>query len=107
LVKAAVDSGRIAAKDENTSKYWRDQLIEASHDADRLASVSAALNAIPASDDITKKIVTVAGGQANSGDKDARQKSALIQAKKDLPDKTFLEQFAHAQTDVDPLAFED
>jgi phage I-like protein len=106
LVKAAIDSGRIASKDEGTSKFWRGQLIEAANDPEKLKVVSAALNAIPAGDDITKKIVTVAGGQAKSGDKDQRFSEAMIQASKVLPNAGYAEQFNKAR-EIDPTAFED
>jgi len=106
-IKAAKDSGRIAAKDESTEKYWRDQLIEASSDPEKLVAVSAALNAIPANDDITKREVVVAAGAVNSGDKDSRQKALLVKAKQDLGDSSsFLERFNYAQGE-DPTAFQD
>jgi phage I-like protein len=106
LVKAAQDSGRIAAKDESTTKYWRDQLIEAANDPDKLKTVSAALNAIPEGDDITKQIVNVKGGQAKSGDMDARYDEAMIKAAKSLPNAGHAELFEKAR-DIDPEAFKD
>ncbi len=106
LVKAAQDSGRIAAKDESTTKYWRDQLIDASQDPEKLKVVSAALNAIPAGDDITKQIVTVAGGEANKGNTDARYDAAMIKAREALPNAGFSEQFDKGRV-IDPEAFKD
>ena len=105
LVKAAQDSGRIAAKDESTAKYWRDQLIEASSDPEKLKVVSAALNAIPENDDLTNQIVKIEG-QGNSGGADARYDEAMIKAAKALPNAGHAELFDKAR-EIDPEAVKD
>ena len=105
LVKAAQDSGRIAARDESTTKYWRDQLIEASQDPEKLKVVSAALNAIPAGDDITKQIVTVAGGEVKSGDKESRIEAAKSKARTELGEGANFQAVWDKAQDLDPSAF--
>ena len=106
LVKAAQDSGRIAAKDESTTKYWRDQLIEASSDPEKLKVVSAALNAIPENDDITKQIVKIEGCEVKTGDMETRRDEALVKAAKNHPDIGYTNQFNKARM-LDPEAFKD
>ena len=105
LVKAAQDSGRIATKDESTTKYWRDQLIEASQDPEKLKVVSAALNAIPANDDLTKQIVKIEGGSVQSGDKETRIEAAKSKARTELGEGANFQAVWDKAQDLDPSAF--
>ena len=105
LIKAAVDSGRIAAKDESTENYWKGQLVESSHDPERFAAVSAALNAIPANDDLTKQIVTVAGGAVKPAGSEARIEAAQSQARTELGAGANFQAVWDKANELDPSAF--
>ncbi len=82
-IEDAVNTGRIAAKDESTKSYWKSQLIEASQDEEKLTQVSAALNAIPATD-ILKREITVSAGESKTQSKDVRVEAALSKARAEL-----------------------
>ena len=105
LIKAAKDSGRIAAKDESTEKYWRDQLIEASVDAEKLSVVSAALNAIPANDDILKREVVVTAGSVKSGSVESRIEAAQSKARTELGAGANFQAVWDKANELDPSAF--
>ena len=103
-IEDAVKSGRIAAKDESTKGYWRSQLIEASSDEDKIAQVSAALNAIP-TNDILKREVVVKAGDTKPQDKEQRIEAALSKSRSELgTTSNFQAVWEHAQSS-DPSAF--
>jgi phage I-like protein len=104
-IEAAVNTGRIAAKDEVSKDFWREQLIEASSNEEKLTKVSAALESIKPVENLLKREVVVAA--AKKEDSQSRQSALLVKAKNDLGDKSsFLERFNHAQVE-DPSAFQD
>jgi phage I-like protein len=104
-IEAAVNTGRIAAKDEVSKDFWREQLIEASSNEDKLTKVSAALNAIKPIENLLKREVVVAAGDVKPQDKQTRIEAAQSKARTELgPDANFQAVWDKAQ-ELDESAF--
>ena len=104
-VDDAVKTGRIAAKDEESKTFWREQLIEASSSEDKLTKVCAALTAIKPIEDLLKREVIVKAGDAKTQDKATRIEAAESKARTQLPAGSNFESVWNKAQELDPSAF--
>jgi len=98
-VEDAVTAGRIAPKDEETKKFWKEQIITAGQSA-----VHALKSIKPATDEIDKKIIT-AGNTKPEGDQLTRIEAAQAKARAELGAETPFQAIWERAKGIDPEAF--
>ena len=103
-IEDAVKTGRIAAKDETTKSFWREQLVEASANPEKYETVSAALSSI-AKADVTGQIVKLEAGDTKSLSTDQRIEAAQSKARTELGSGAKFQAVWEKAQELDPSAF--